>query len=140
VLRPFLIALRDRPEKITSPRLALAHVTVELGAACEYHDLEGYDEAIREAAFAALDLARYRQIRDQPDTPYAESELQSCGDHLDEANSAYVSSNHQGARKALALASGHLDRYLQALGPRVADLREDLLPLITGPGSDESQH
>ena len=68
---------RDHPEKITSARLALAHVTIELGAACEYHDLEGFDGAIRETSFAALDLARYREIRDQADTPEAESELQS---------------------------------------------------------------
>jgi len=53
---------REKPEKITSPRLALEHVTVALGAACEYHDLEGYGEAIRETAFAALDLARYREF------------------------------------------------------------------------------
>jgi hypothetical protein len=131
---------RDNPEKITSPRLALAHVTIALGAACEYHDLEGYEEAIRETAFAALDLARYRQIRNQTDTPEAESELQYCGDRLAEANTAYLSSNYQGARRALALASAHLDRYLQDLGPQFADLREDLLPLITGPGSEGPQH
>jgi hypothetical protein len=131
---------RDKPEKITSPRLALAHVTVELGAACECHDLEGYDEAIRETAFAALDLARYRELRDQTDTPDAENELNSCGARLAEANTAYLSSNYQGARRALALASAHLDRYLQDLGPQFADLREDLLPLITGPGSEGPQH
>ena len=131
---------REKPEKITSPRLALAHVTVELGAACECHDLERYDEAIRETAFAALDLTRYRQIRNQADTPEAESELQCCSDRLAEANTAYVSSNYQGARRALGLASVHLDRYLQGLGPQFADLREDLLPLITGPGSEARSH
>jgi len=131
---------RDKPEKITSPRLALAHVTIALGAACEYHDLEGYDDAIREAAFAQLDLARYRDIRDQADTAEAESELQYCGTCLDEANTAYVSSDYQGARRALALASVHLDRYLQILGPRFADLREDLLPQITSPGGEGQQH
>jgi len=120
---------RDDPERITSPRLALAHVTVELGGACEYHDLEGYGEAIREAAFAALDLARYREIRDQADTLDAEIELQSCSDRLAE-----------GARKALALASVHLNRYLKVLGPQFADLREDLLPLIMGPSSEAPQH
>jgi len=131
---------RDDPERITSPRLALAHVTVELGGACEYHDLEGYGEAIREAAFAALDLARYREIRDQADTLDAEIELQSCSDRLAEANTAYVSSNYSGARKALALASVHLNRYLKVLGPQFADLREDLLPLIMGPSSEAPQH
>ena len=64
---------RDDPERITSPRLALAHVTVELGGACEYHDLEGYGEAIRGTAFAALDLARYRKIRDRRETIHTES-------------------------------------------------------------------
>ena len=131
---------RDKPEKITSPRLALAHVTIALGAACEYHDLEGYDDAIREAAFAQLDLARYRDIRDQADTAEAESELQSCGDRIAEANSAYRSSDYQAARKGLALASAHLDRYLEGLGSQFADLREDLLPLITSPGSEGPQH
>jgi len=131
---------RDKPEKITSPRLALAHVTVELGAACEYHDLEGHDEAIRETAFAALDLARYRELRDHPVTPEAENELQCCGDRLAEANAAYRSSDYQAARKALGLASVHLDRYLQSLDPKFADLREDLLPLITAPGEGEPQH
>lgn len=131
---------RDKPEKITSPRLALAHVTVELGAACEYHDLEGHDEAIRETAFAALDLARYRELRDQAVTPEAEGELQSCADRLAEANAAYRSSDYQAARKALALASVHLDRYLQTLDPQFAYLREDLLPLIMAPGGGEPQH
>ena len=131
---------RDHPEKITSARLALAHVTIELGAACEYHDLEGFDGAIRETAFAGLDLARYREIRDQADTPEAESELQSCCDRLAEANSAYLASDYQSARKALAFASGHLDRYLQTLGPSFADLQEDLLPLIATAGEGESQH
>ena len=131
---------RDKPKKITSPRLALAHVTIALGAACEYHDLEGYDDAIRETAFAALDLARYRELSGSTEAAEAESELQRCGDHLEGANAAYRASDLQGARKALALASGHLNRYLQALGPSVADLQEDLLPLITDPGSGESQH
>ena len=131
---------RDNPEKITNPRLALARVTIALGAACEYHDLEGYEDAIREAAFAKLDFARYREIRDQADTTEAERQLQACGDCIVEANTKYVSSDYQGARKALALASEHLNRYLQALGPSVADLREDLLPLITDSGSEQSKH
>jgi len=131
---------RDKRNKVTSSRLALAHVTIELGGACEYHDLEGYEEATRETAFAALDLARYRQIRKEADTAEAESELQYCGTCLDEANTAYVSSDYQGARRALALASVHLDRYLQILGPRFADLREDLLPQITSPGGEGQQH
>ena len=131
---------RNRPEKITSPRLALARVTITLGAACEYHDLEGYDDAIRESAFAALDLARYREIRDQPDTPEGEGDLQSCADRLAEANLAYGTSDYQSARRALALASINLDRYLQGLGPQVAYLREDLLPLIADPASWGAQH
>jgi hypothetical protein len=131
---------RDKPKKVTSSRLALAHVTIALGAACEYHDLEGYEDAIREAAFAELDLGRYREIRDQADTAQAESQLQSCGDRIAEANSAYLSSDYQAARKALALASAHLDRYLEGLGSQFTDLREDLLPLISNPGSDQSQH
>jgi hypothetical protein len=131
---------RDDPERITSPRLALARVTIELGAACEYHDLEGYDGAIRETAFAALDLARYREIREEANAPKAEGELNACVDRLAEANAAYRKSDYQAARKALALASGHLDRYLQALSPSVTDLREDLLPIITDLASDEPQH
>jgi len=131
---------RDSPETIKSPRLALARITIALGAACEYHDLEGYDDAIRESAFAGLDLARYRQIREQADTAEADSELQWCSDRLAEANSSYLSSDYQGARKALALASTHLDRYLQALGPLFGDLREHLLPLITDPGSEGPQN
>jgi hypothetical protein len=131
---------RDNPEKIPSPRLALAHVTIALGAACEYHDLEGYDETIRETAFAALDLARYREIRDQANIAELESELHSCGNCLAEANTAYLSSNYPGARRALALASLHFDRYLLALSPQFAGLREDLLTLITGPGSEGPPH
>ena len=131
---------RDSPEKITSTRLALARVTIALGAACEHHDLEGYDDAIRETEFAALVLTHCRQIREQPDTLEAEKELQSCSDLLTEANSAYLSSDYHGAKRALALAPVHLDRYLQVLGPQFADLRDDLLPLITPPGSEESQH
>jgi len=131
---------RDAPEKVTSPELALARVTIALGAACEYYDLEGYDDSIRQTAFAGLDLARYREILDQPVTPEAEGELQSCADRLAEANSAWLSSDYPGARKALALASVHLDRYLQSLDPKFAYLREDLLPLITAPGEGEPQH
>ena len=131
---------REDPEKITDPKLALAHVTIELGSACEYHDLQGYDEAIQETAFAALDLARYQQIREQADTPEAEVALQYCGKRLSDANAAYRTSNYHEARKALALASEHLDRYLQALGPPVAYLREDLLPLIADPGGEQAQH
>ena len=118
----------------------MAHVTIALGAACEYHDLEGDDDAIRQAAFAALDLACYREIRDQPDIAEAEIELQFCGDRIAEANSAYLSSDYWVARKALALASAHLDRYLEGLGSQFADLREDLLPLITDPSSEQPQH
>lgn len=131
---------REAPEKVTSPELALARVTIALGAACEYYDLEGYDDSIRETRFAALDLARYREIRDQPVITQAENELQCCADCLAEANSAWLSSDYQGARKALALASVHLDRYLQTLDPKFAYLREDLLPLITAPGEGEPQH
>jgi len=131
---------RDAPEKITSTRLALARVTIALEAACEHHDLEGYDGAIRETAFAAQVLAHCRQIHEQPDALEAEKELQSCSDLLTETNSAYLSSDYGGAKRALALASVHLDRYLQVLGPQFADLRDDLLPLITPPGSEESQH
>ena len=131
---------RDAPEKVTSPELALTRVTIALGAACEYYDLEGYDDSIRQTAFAGLDLARYREILDQPVTPEAEGELQSCADRLAEANSAWLSSDYPGARKALALASVHLDRYLQSLDPKFAYLREDLLPLITAPGEGEPQH
>jgi len=131
---------REAPEKITSPELALARVTIALGAACEYYDLEGYDDSIRETAFAGLDLARYREIREDPGVPEAEAELQCCADRLAEANSAWLSSDYQAARKALALASVHLDRYLQTLDPKFAYLREDLLPLITAPGEGEPQH
>ena len=131
---------RDKPEKINSPRLALVRVTIALGAACEYYDLEGYDDSICETAFAGLDLARYGELRDHPVTPEAESELQSCADRLAEANAAYRLSDYQAARKALALASIHLDRYLQSLDPKLAELREDLLPLITAPGGGEPQH
>ena len=131
---------RDKLEMITSPRLALAHVTVALGAACEYHDLEGYEEAIRVTAFAALDLARYREILGRTETPESDRALEQCSDHLSKANAAYVSSDYDAARKALALASIHLDRYLQDLGASVADLREDLLPLITDSGSEQSKH
>jgi len=84
-------------------------------------------------AFAALDLAHYREIRDNATTPDAESELQCCADRLADANSAWLSSDYQAARKALALASAHLDRYLQSVDPKFAYLREDLLPLITFP-------
>ena len=129
-----------KPGDSTTPGLTSAHVAVERGAACEYHDPEGYDEAIREAAFAALDLARYREIRDQADTPEAESERQCCADRPVEASAACRSWDYQAARKALGLASVHLDRYLQTLDPKFADLREDLMPLITARGEGEPQN